>query len=41
MVTTKTPEEKEILKQVFQKTTEALGILIKDGPEKAMNEYNK
>ncbi len=34
-------EEKETLRQALQKTTEALSVLIKDGLEKAMNEYNK
>jgi PTH1 family peptidyl-tRNA hydrolase len=34
-------EEKEILKQALQKSAEALSAIIKDGPEKAMNEYNK
>jgi len=34
-------EEKEILKQALQKSAEALSSIIKDGPEKAMNEYNK
>ena len=34
-------EEKEILKQALQKSAEALSTIIKDGPEKAMNEFNK
>jgi peptidyl-tRNA hydrolase, PTH1 family len=34
-------EEEKILEEVIEKTTEAIKILIQDGPEKAMNEFNK
>ena len=35
-----TTEEMVILQKVIKKSAEALDILIKDGPEKAMNQFN-
>jgi len=34
-------EEKELINEAIEKTTEAVNILISEGLEKAMNEYNK
>ena len=36
-----TPEETKLAKKMIKKTTEALETTIKEGPEKAMNEYNR
>ncbi|MFH1036819.1 MAG: aminoacyl-tRNA hydrolase [Patescibacteria group bacterium] len=34
-------DEEKILKEVFEKTSEAIGFLIKNGLNEAMNEFNK
>ncbi len=36
-----TKEEKEILKNVIEKSTESLNFFVKEGLEKTMNEYNR
>ncbi len=36
-----TPEETKLIKKIVKKTIEALEKTIKEGPEKAMNDYNR
>ncbi len=35
------PDELKVINKVLQKTADALAILVKEGLDKAMNEYNK
>ncbi len=36
-----TPEETKLIKKISKKTAEALDLIVSEGPEKAMNEYNQ
>lgn len=36
-----TPDEQKLIKKITKKTFEALNVIAADGPERAMNEYNK